>query len=93
MNIFPLFFAAAKIGVGRGAFYFATTKIRVGRGPLLRLVGCGRDRCHSGGFYLGLCRLRGILSPPAPHDCAAGGLFYFAATKIGIGRRSFLRQG
>ena len=23
-------------------------------------------------FYLGLCRLRGILSPPAPHDYAAG---------------------
>ena len=36
MNIFPLFFAAAKIGVGRGPFYFATTKIRIGRGPLLR---------------------------------------------------------
>ena len=32
MNIFPVFFAAAKIGVGRGPFYFATTKIRVGRG-------------------------------------------------------------
>ena len=50
MNIFPVFFAAAKIGIGRGpfyfaatkigigrgAFYFATTKIRIGRGPLLR---------------------------------------------------------
>ena len=50
MNILPLFFAAAKIGIGRGsfyfattkigigrgAFYFATTKIRIGRGPLLR---------------------------------------------------------
>ena len=33
MNIFPVFFAAAKIGIGRGPFYFATTKIRVGRGP------------------------------------------------------------
>ena len=33
-------------------------------------------------FYLGLCRLRGILSPPAPHDCAAGGLFFFVATKL-----------
>ena len=43
---------------------------------------CGRDRCHSGGFYLGLCRLRGILSPPAPHDCAAGGLFFAAATVL-----------
>ena len=36
-------------------------------------------------FYLGLCRLRGILSPPAPHDCAAGGPFFFAAAKIRIG--------
>ena len=24
-------------------------------------------------FYLGLCRLRGVLFPPAPHDHAAGG--------------------
>ena len=31
-------------------------------------------------FYLGLCRLRGILPPPAPHDCAASGLFFCAAT-------------
>ena len=79
---------------------------------------CGRDRRHSGGFYLGLRRLRGVPSPPAPHDCAAGGpffaaataaaggtailcgngltqaeLFYFAAKKIRIGRRSLLRQG
>ena len=30
-------------------------------------------------FYLGLCRLRGTLSLPAPHDCAAGGLFLAAA--------------
>ena len=36
-------------------------------------------RCSGGAgatpaaFYLGLCRLRGILSPPAPHDHAAGG--------------------
>ena len=30
-------------------------------------------------FYLGLCRLRCILSPPAPHDCAAGGPFLTAA--------------
>ena len=36
MNIFPLFFAAAEIGIGRGSFYFATTKIRIGRGALLR---------------------------------------------------------
>ena len=32
MNIFPLFFAATKIGIGRGPFYFATMKIRIGRG-------------------------------------------------------------
>ena len=38
-------------------------------------------------FYLGLCRLRGILSPPAPHDYAAGGPFFVAATKIRIGHR------
>ena len=44
-------------------------------------------------FYLGLCRLRGILSLPAPHDYAAGGLFSAAATKVGIvrGRSSQLR--
>ena len=44
-------------------------------------------------FYLGLCRLRGILSPPAPHDCAAGGPFFFAAAKIRIGHgRSLSRR-
>ena len=44
-------------------------------------------------FYLGICRLRGILSQPAPHDYAAGGLFSAAATKVGIvrGRSSQLR--
>ena len=31
-------------------------------------------------FYLGLCRLRGILSLPAAHDYAAGGPFFCAAT-------------
>ena len=41
-------------------------------------------------FYLGLCRLRGILSPPAPHDCAAGGPFFCAATKIRVGCRPLL---
>ena len=134
MNIFPLFFAAAKIGIGRGQFYFAATKIRIGRGPLLRqgqaplrrlllrimppswhpVPACAPRRlcCRRAilfcsdkkwnrtrsvvaagagatpaAFYLGLCRLRGILSPPAPHDdYAAGGPFYFATTKIGIGR-------
>ena len=44
-------------------------------------------------FYLGLCRLRGILSLPAPHDFAAGGPFYFATKKIGVGRSSLLRPG
>ena len=33
-------------------------------------------------FYLGLCRLHGILSPPAPHDFTAGGPFFFAATMV-----------
>ena len=45
MNIFPVFFAAAKIGVGRGPFYFATTKIRVGRGAFYfaaTKIGIGR---------------------------------------------------
>ena len=45
MNIFPLFFAAAKIGIGRGSFYFATTKIRIGRGPFYfaaTKIGIGR---------------------------------------------------
>ena len=64
MNIFPLFFAAAKIGIGRGPFYFAATKIRIGRGPLLRLVGCGRDRRHSGGFLL-------RIMPPSWHPVPA----------------------
>ena len=36
-------------------------------------------------FYLGLCRLRGILPLPASHDHAAGGPFFFAAAKIRIG--------
>ena len=46
---------------------------------------CGRISLWRGqgatpaAFYLGLCRLRGILSPPAPHDCAAGGPFLTAA--------------
>ena len=57
-------------------------------------------------FYLGLCRLRGILSPSAYHNCAAGGpffdaavmtmqaeLFSFAATKIRFGGGPLSRQG
>ena len=77
-----------------GLFYFAATTLRRRNCSTLRQRKlesdadryCDRDRCHSGGFYLGLCLLRGILSPPAPHDFAAGGSFYFAAKKIGIGR-------
>ena len=45
MNIFPLFFAAAKIGIGRGAFYFATTKIGIGLGAFYfatTKIGIGR---------------------------------------------------
>ena len=33
-------------------------------------------------FFLGLCRSRGILSLPAPHDCAAGGTFSTATTIV-----------
>ena len=77
-----------------GLFYFAATTFRKRNYSTLRQRKlesdaercCGVVRRHSGGFYLGLCRLRGILSPPAPHDFAAGGPFFDAATKIGIGR-------
>ena len=77
-------------------------KNRIGRGSMQRLVVAlfvaldvvldVAARCTAGtgatpaAFYLGLCRLRGVLFPPAPHDHAAGGLFYFATKKIGIGR-------
>ena len=44
--------------------------MRQGQVPLRRL------------FYLGLCRLRGILSLPAPHDYAAGGPFSTATTIV-----------
>ena len=72
-----------------GPFFFAATKIRVGRGPLFQQ---GQDTTPAA-FYLGLCRLRGILSPPAHHGYAAGGPFFFAATKIRIGRgRSLSRR-
>ena len=44
-------------------------------------------------FYLGLCRLRGILPLPASHDHAAGGPFFFVAAKIRIGHgRSLSRR-
>ena len=109
-----------------GPFYFAATALRRRNYSTLRhrkLVSdgnrwCGGAGATPGAFYLGLCRLRGVLSPPALHDFAAGGpffaaataaaggtvllcdkdltqaeLFYFAATKIGIGRRTLLRRG
>ena len=79
---------------------------RRGKGEQDARCRCGRESplpgCYDGvtgtgttpaAFYLGLCRLRGILSPPAPHACAAGGSFYFAATKIRIGRGPLLRRG
>ena len=73
-----------------GPFSFAATKNRIGRGALLLCDGCGRAGATPAAFYLGLCRLRGILSLPAPHDCAAGGQFSFAATKNRIGRGALL---
>ena len=64
-------------------------KNRIGRGSMQRLVVAlfvaldvvldVAARCTAGtgatpaAFYLGLCRLRGVLFPPAPHDHAAGG--------------------
>ena len=56
---------------------------------------CGRISLWRGqgatpaAFYLGLCRLRGILSPPAPQDYAARGLFFAAATSAAGGPFSF----
>ena len=45
-------------------------------------------------FYLGLCRLRGILSPPASATVILQAEpFFVAATGIRIGRRSLLRRG
>ena len=73
-----------------GPFFFAATKIRVGCRHLLLCDGCGRAGATPAAFYLGLCRLRGILSLPASHDCAAGGPFSFAATKNRIGRGALL---
>ena len=78
MNIFPVFFAAAKIGIGRGPFYFATTKIRIGRGPLLRQGQAPLRRLFTSDYaaFVASCsRLR-------PHDFAAGGPFYDAATAL-----------
>ena len=67
-------------------------------GPMLRPDVAAGAGATPAAFYLGLCRLRVVLSPPAPHDhaaggpffaattTAAGGPFYFATKKIGIGR-------
>ena len=75
-------------------------KNRIGRGSMQRLVVAlfvaldvvldVAARCTAGtgatpaAFYLGLCRLRVVLSPPAPHDHVAGGPF-FAATTTAVG--------
>ena len=90
-----------------GPFSFAATKIRIGRGRLLLCDGCGRGRCHSGGFLL-------RIMPPSWHPvpaCTRNGHsagrpfflatttklqaepFYFAAKKIRIGCRSLMRRG
>ena len=59
---FPIFFAATKNRIGRGAFFYAATKNGIGRRPR----GTAGTGTTPAAFYLGLCRLRGILSPPAP---------------------------
>ena len=46
----------------------------------MRIVDAAGTGATPAAFYLELCRLRGILPPPAPHDCAASGLFFCAAT-------------
>ena len=47
-----------------GPFFFAATKIRVGCRHLLLCDGCGRGRCHSGGFLL-------RIMPPSWHPVPA----------------------
>ena len=49
-------------------FFFAATKNRIGRRP----CGAAGTGATPAAFYLGLCRLRVILSLPASHDNAAG---------------------
>ena len=58
----PIFFAATKNRIGRGAFFYAATKNGIGRRPR----GTAGTGTTPAAFYLGLCRLRGTLSPPAP---------------------------
>ena len=43
-----------------------------------RIVDSAGSGATPAAFYLGLCRLHGILSPPAPNDFAAGGQFFCA---------------
>ena len=86
---FQIFFVATKIRIGRGALFFAATKNRIGRRPR----GTAGTGTTPAAFYLGLCRLRGLLPPPASHDYAVGGPFFFAATKIRAGRGTRCRHG
>ena len=69
-----------------GPFFFAAAKIRIGCGSTVA-AGAGATPTA---FYLGLCRLRGILSLPASHDHAAGGPFFFAAATMVLHRFSSL---
>ena len=80
----PIFFAATKNRIGRGPLFFAATKNRIGRRPR----GTAGTGTTPAAFYLGLCRLRGILSPPASAttNCRRA-IFFYAATKNRIGRR------
>ena len=61
-----------------GPFFFAAAKIRIGCGSTVA-AGAGATPTA---FYLGLCRLRGILSLPASHDHAAGGPFFSAQQRL-----------
>ena len=54
----------------------------------MRLDGCGRGRCHSGGFLLRIMPPSWHPVPACTPDFAAGGPFFFAAEKIRIGRGS-----
>ena len=55
---------------------------RRGKGNRIPNVVAAGTGATPAAFYLGLCRLRGILSPPAPHDFAAGGLIIVVATMV-----------